>query len=481
MIGGAWSGLMVVFATPWSVSSLGLGGYGVVGLWMMLQVMMGLLDMGIGASLTKGLASAPSGDAGSAIRRDLLRTLELLYWGIAIALMLLLVASSDWIAQRWLNAGALPADRLRTAMLMLALSLGLQFPCALYINGMAGLQMHVHMNAMQIAGNTLRYGAGAAVLLWRPDIVWFFAVQVGVAALQTIATRSLTWHLLSAPGTEARFRRAVLAQIRDFSTGMALTALCAVFLASADRIVLSRMVSTEALGQYAVAFAGSGLLQLGIQPFYRTFFPRYAELFSRADHDGLRWEYFQGCRMMATLLVPLGLVGFAFAPELMYAWIGRQDETIAATFRLLVLGITCSGLCWLPAAFQQAHGWTRLHIQMMAGSVLVGMPLIVLAVPWFGIAGATAVWLLHGLSDITLGLWLMHRRLLKGDLKRWYLTVLLPPLLSAGPLVAAAWWLMPTDLGRWTGLVWSVAGGLFAIAVAFAVRRYVPRRCPHTI
>ena len=151
------------------------------------------------------------------------------------------------------------------------------------------------------------------------------------------------------------------------------------------------------------------------------------------------------------------------------------------TFRLLVLGITCSGLCWLPAAFQQAHGWTRLHTQMMAGSVLVGVPLIVLTVPWFGIAGATAVWLLHGLSDITLGLWLMHRRLLKGDLKRWYLTVLLPPLLSAGPLVAAAWWLMPTDLSRCTGLVWSVAGGLFAIAAAFAVRRYVPRRCPHTI
>lgn len=482
LVGGAWSGLLVVISTPWYVAKLGLAGYGIVGLWLMLQVMMGLLDMGIGASLTKGLASAPPGSAGSEVRRDLLRTLEVLYWGIASALTLALAVSSGWIALRWLNPSALPADTLATAMLMMAVSLGLQFPCALYMNGLAGLQAHASMNAMQIVGNTLRYGAGAAVLLWHADIAWFFGVQVGVAAVQTIATRALIWHLLSVPGTAApSFRRAVLAQIRGFSLGMALTALCAVLLASADRIVLSRMVSTEALGQYAVAFAGSGLLQLGIQPFYRTFFPRFAELVSLSDHDGLKREYFQSCRMMAMLLVPLGLVGATFSSELLHAWLGRHDETIVTTFRLLLVGITCSGLCWLPAAFQQAHGWTRLHTQMMAGAVLIGLPLIVLTVPRFGIAGATAVWLLHGLSEITLGLWLMHRRLLRGELLRWYRSVLMPPLLTAGPLVAAAVWLMPVDLGRWMGLAWTAATGLLAVAFAYVARQYTARHSARTI
>jgi O-antigen/teichoic acid export membrane protein len=482
LVGGAWTGLLVVLATPWYLSKLGLSGYGVVGLWLLLQVMIGLLDVGIGASLIKGLASAPQGTAGTATRRDLLRTLEVVYWGIAFALMLVLVVSSDWTAQRWLNAGALPVDSLSTAMLLMAVSLGLQFPCALYMNGLAGLHAHGHMNAAQIAGNTLRYGAGAAVLLWRADIVWFFGVQVAVAAVQTIATRSLTWHLLSAPGAAApSFRRAVLEQIRGFSAGMGLTAVCAALLASADRIVLSRMVGTDALGQYAVAFAGSGLLQLGIQPFYRTFLPRYAELLSRSDHDGLRREYFASCGMMATLLVPLGLAGVAFAPALLFAWLGRDDENIVTAFRLLVVAITCSGLGWLPAAYQQAHGWTRLHTQMMAGSILVGVPLIVLAVPTLGIAGATAVWLVHGLSEISLGLWLMHRRLLKGDLARWYLSVLLPPLLSAGPSVAVVWWLMPTDLGRWSGLAWCAMGGLLSIAAAVAVQRYAAHRRSRTI
>jgi O-antigen/teichoic acid export membrane protein len=482
LIGGAWSGLLIVVSTPWYVTKLGLAGYGIVGLWLMLQVMMGLLDMGIGASLTKGMASASPDAGGTRARRDLLRTLELLYWGIAVALLLVLVTFADAIAQRWLNAGTLPQDSLSVAMLFMAFSLSLQFPCALYTNGLAGMQAHGYMNVMQIAGNTLRYGSGAAILLWRADLVWFFAVQIGVAAAQTLCTRSLIWHLLSHPEAGVpTFQRGVLAKIRGFTTGMALTALFAVLLASADRIMLSRMVSTEALGQYAVAFAGSGLLQLGIQPFYRTFFPRFAELVALSDQDALNREYFHGCRMMGTLLLPLGLTALAFAPELMHAWLGRQDATIVTTFRLLVLGITCSGLCWLPAAFQQAHGWTRLHTQMMAGSILAGVPLILVAVPVIGIAGATAVWLLHGLSDITLGLWLMHRRLLRGELMRWYRSVLLPPLLSAGPLIAATGWLMPDEIGRWSGLAWSAAAGLLSITVALMAQRYATRMSSRAI
>jgi hypothetical protein len=118
---------------------------------------------------------------------------------------------------------------------------------------------------------------------------------------------------------------------------------------------------------------------------------------------------------------------------------------------------------------------------MMAGSILAGVPLILVAVPVIGIAGATAVWLLHGLSDITLGLWLMHRRLLRGELMRWYRSVLLPPLLSAGPLIAATGWLMPDEIGRWSGLAWSAAAGLLSITVALMAQRYATRMSSRAI
>lgn len=464
LFGGAWTGLLIVLVTPWYVSSLGLGGYGIVGLWLMMQVMMGLLDMGIGATLIKGFADARSDNGGLEHKRDLLRTLEVVYWVIAATLALVLVLASGWIGGHWLRADAIAGGSIDTVLRLMAITLGLQFPCALYTNGLTGLQAHAQMNAMQIVGNTLRYGAGATVLVWQADLVWFFGVQILVAAVQTLATRGLVWRLISSPSSRPpSFRSDIVLQVRRFSTGMALTALWAVLMANADRIVLSKVVSTEGLGKYAVAFTASGLLQLGIQPFYRTYFPRYAELVSLGDTAALRNVYFQSCRVMALILIPLGSLGVVFAPQLLRLWLGSQDATITDTFRLLLIGVTCSGLVWLPAAFQQAHGWTRLHTWMIAAALLVGAPIMVVAIAHFGVAGATAVWLLHGLSGITVELWLMHRRLLVGELMQWYRSVLVLPLLTGLPLICLSGWLMPTDLGRWMRFGWIAATAACAV------------------
>ena len=120
---------------------------------------------------------------------------------------------------------------------------------------------------------------------------------------------------------------------------------------------------------------------------------------------------------------------------------------------------------WLPAAFQQANGWTRLHASMVAGALELGAPLMLWAIRTLGTVGATTIWVLHGLSGITIELWLMHRRLLVGELVEWYRIVVLPPLLLTLPVVALSWWLMPGDLGRWSGLGWVGLTGLAAIGL----------------
>src|SRR4029077_5590478 len=76
---------------------------------------------------------------------------------------------------------------------LIAIALAFQFPSSLYASGLAGLQGQGRMNALQILGNNLGYGGGVVALLWRADIVWFFVVQVLVAAIQTLVTRRVTW------------------------------------------------------------------------------------------------------------------------------------------------------------------------------------------------------------------------------------------------------------------------------------------------
>ncbi len=470
LFGGAWLGVLVVLATPWYVARLGLEGYGILGLWLMMQVMTGVLDAGMGATLVREFAGSARDRRGLEFKRDLLRTLETIYWAIAALLTLVLALAAGSIADHWLNYDSSSSAPIGNAIRMMAIALGLQFPCVLYSNGLAGLHAQGRMNAFQILGNSLRYGSGAAVLLWRADLEWFFATQAVVAAVQTFATRSVVWGMISEAGVRSpAFRIGMLRRLWRFSTGMALTAVAAILLANADRIALSKMVPTAELGKYAVAFTATGLLQMGIQPFYRAFFPRYCELVSSGDAKRLREEYFRSCRLMSAVIIPLGVLGFAFAPEIFVAWLGRSDETIIEVFRWLLIGITCSGLMWLPAAFQQAHGWTGLHSAMIAGALALGAPLMIWAITAHGTIGGATVWVLHGASEITLGLLLMHRRLLVGELSSWYRSVLLTPVLASLALISLSWWGMPDDLNRWASLSWVGATASIAIFCALFI------------
>lgn len=454
----------MVLATPIYVSRLGLEGYGIVGLWLVMQVMIVLLDMGMGPSVVRAFAGAPSGREGDEFKRDLLRTMEVFYWGVATAFTVAFALTSSWIAAHWLKSSAIPVAALSEALQLIAVALGFQFATVLYTNGLAGLQAQGKMNGLQVAGNVLRYGGGIVVLLWRADLGLFFVTQALVAALQALVTRQVLWRMIAAPtSSRACFRLALVRTLWRYSAGMALSTLAGVSMANADRIAISALLPTGELGRYSIAFTAAALLQLGIQPFYRAFFPRYAELLAAGNHGQLRTEYFRSCRLLAAFVIPLGIVGWTFAPQLLLFWLGSQEETVATILRWLLIGITCSGLLWLPAALQQASGWTRLHASMMAGALVIGAPIMVWAIRTWGTVGGTTIWVLHGVTGMTIELWLMHRRLLVGDLFGWYRQTLLPPLLLTLPLAAISWWLIPQGIGRWMGLAWVGATGLAAI------------------
>ena len=455
IIGGGWNGLLIVLATPWYVSLLGMEGYGLLGFWLLMQIVMSLFDLGLGATLVREFADPKGQQDRDSRRRDLLRTLEYIYWPLAAFLTVVILFSSGWIANDWLKLHVLSVDQVAHAIKWMALALGLQFPCALYSSGLAGLQSQGRMNVLQMAGNSLRYGGGLAILFWRADPVWFFLVQAFVAGAQTLATRAVLWRMIHSAGDEHPvFRWTLLRGVWRFSAGMALTMVAGVLLANVDRLFLSKLMPAAELGKYTLALTATGLLQLGIQPLYRAYFPRFAELFALGDAVRLRKEYYQGCRLMAAIIIPFAMIGWVFAPEIFMAWIGRVDKTIVDVFRWLLLGIVCAGLMWLPAAFQQAHGWTRLHAAMIAGALCLGAPSLLWTIKHWGTAGATAVWVLHGVSDVTLGLWLMHKRLLSGEFLLWYRTVVLPPLLCSLPIVGLSWWLIPSGLKSWSIVAW---------------------------
>ncbi len=427
--GSVWSGVLLLLVTPVYLSKLGFGGYGIVGIWLSLQMLMGLFDFGLGATLTKRFAQAVENNK-IISRQNYLKTFEIIYLFISFSIFILFFVSSKWIVTEWFNFSAENDEDMTLVFRLMGLSLALQFPFNLFFGGLNGLQLHKKMNLVQAGSNTLRYSLGLLVLLWSPSLTDFFISQAIASLIIIISLRKISWDAILDPlENKPIFNKGCLKESWKFSAGMGLNSFVAVLLGSMDKIILAKLVSPIEFGQYALAFTAAGCLQIGIQPFYRVYFPRYSSLFAEKKYDDLKREYFEGCTLLAKFILPVMAVGCFLSPQIFFCWTGESDTTLVNIFRWLLIGIGLSGIGWLPAGLQQAQGLTKLHIYMMFFALIVGALIMIFMVDLYGVIGGVSLWITHGVIEVTVGLWLMHKFILKGELLSWYRKVFIRPLI----------------------------------------------------
>lgn len=420
--GGAWSALMSLAFVPLYIHFMGIEAYGLVGFMASLQAISGLLDMGLSATLSREMARLSVVPGSEGQKRDLLRTLEIPYWGCAVLLGALVLSLSPFLASHWIQAGPLGEGTARNALALGGLVIASQWPASLYTGGLLGLQRQVLLNTLNAGVATLR-GAGAVLVLWKisPTVEAFFLWQFLLGPFYTLILAAALWRML--PGGERpRFRLARLKEISGFAVGISGISVLALLLTQLDKVVLSRLLSLEMFGYYALATAVSTSLYRLIAPVFSAYYPRFTELVALGDIEMLKATYHRGCQLMSVVLLPCTAVLSLFAAEALLVWTGNP-ATAANTgmiMSLLVAGTALNGLMTPPYALQLAHGWTRLTLWVNLVAVLLLVPFIVLLVGRYGAVGAAAVWPVLNLGYIAADILLMHRRILPGEQWRWY-------------------------------------------------------------
>jgi O-antigen/teichoic acid export membrane protein len=444
--GKAWSGLMALAFIPLYIGFMGIEAYGLVGFYITLQAVLALLDLGLSTTLNRELASRPAGHAGAGTR-DLVRTLEAAYWLIGAVIGLALALLAPLIAERWLNGGGLPAPSIADAVMLMGLAFALQWPYALYSGGLMGLQRQVLLNGVTVATATLRWG-GAALVLWlySPTIQAFFAWQVLAAAAQTAAVGAALWKSLPAAERPARFDSRTLSGIWRFAAGMTGVSALGVLLTQLDKIILSKLLPLEVYGYYTLAAVVASGLYLLVTPIYTAAFPAFSALVASGETGELKSRYHRVCRLVSAAVLPVAVVIVFFAEEILLAW--TRDPATTANAHLLVSVLTAGTalhcLLMLPYALQLAHGRTRFAFWANAVAAAVLAPAIVWATLNHGALGAAVAWLALNCGYVAVGMPLMHRWLMPGELKGWYLRDVGVPLAAClAVAVPARWWLQP--------------------------------------
>ena len=82
--GSIWSAIMGLIFVPLYIKFIGIESWGLIGIFATLQIIFGLLDMGLSTTLNREMARLSVLSGKEQDMRNLVRTLEMIYWCVAV-------------------------------------------------------------------------------------------------------------------------------------------------------------------------------------------------------------------------------------------------------------------------------------------------------------------------------------------------------------------------------------------------------------
>ncbi len=432
--GSIWQAVMGLVFVPLYIQFMGIESYGLIGIFTTLQIIFGLLDIGLGSTLTREMARLSVLPNKEQEMRDLVRTLEILYWGVAIFVGIIVMSSSPFIAHHWVKPGELSSVIVEQSILIMGIVMVFQMPIGFYSGGLLGLQEQVPLNIINICMSTLR-GAGVILILWlvSPTIYAFLLWQVGISIMNVFLTAIFLWRKLPVSEGKAVFQKKLLDGIWRFAAGMSGIAILGVILTQMDKIILSKILSLEMFGFYMLANVVAMSLIRIVIPIFNGIYPKFVQLASLDDQEGLKKLYHTSCQLISVMILPVAIIIALFSYEIILLWT-QNPITAAKTHKLisiLICGTALHCLMYPPYALQLAFGWTKLSFYKNIIAVIILIPITIYLALRYGAIGAACVWLILNIGYIIFEISVMHKRLLQTEKWSWYKYDVCAPLLVA--------------------------------------------------
>ena len=467
-VGQGVASVLSLLLVPVYIHYLSIEAYALVGLYGVIQVWLTLLDLGMTPTLNREMARFSAGDVSGQAIKDLLRSLEIVVGGLAIVIALALTAASGFLATDWLKVQQLPVEEVARGLSLVGVVVGLRFCEGIYRSGIIGLQQQVWLNVAGVLLAVLRGVGAIGVLMISPTIQAFFQWQAFISIV-TLVVMGAKLHLALPPTSRAgRFSVPALMEVRHFAGGMLGMTVLAVLLTQVDKLLLSRLLPLDQFGYYMLASTVAAGVYLAVGPVIQAVFPRLVALVSAGNPAPLARAYHEASQAVSVLLVPISLMLAAFPRGVLYAWSG--DPVLAARtapiLGALAIGTCLNALMQVPHHLQLAIGWTSLALKMNIVAVIVLIPALLVAVPLYGPVAAAIVWIILNSGYLLVGIPLLHRRLLPGEMRAWVVGDVLLPAAGTGLAILLVAQVAPPAAGD-SRLVWlgflSIAGTLAAI------------------
>jgi O-antigen/teichoic acid export membrane protein len=460
-IGGSLSAIFALALIPVQVRLLGVEAYGLLAFVASLQVLLSIFDLGLSPTMTREVSRDTS--EGHEVSRMFIQSISIVYWPIGIGIGAVLFLAAPWLASHWLNLGRLPVDTATEALQLAALFVALRWPVSLYSGVIAGRQRFVALNWLKAAMAAIGALGGIAVVLATHSLVELLVWMVVAAGIELAGYLGLVLRLN--PGLLARrlVTGALPAGVWRYALGINLVNLLAMALTQSDRILISKLLSIQALGYYALAY--NILTGLALIPGFVTsaLFPAFVVRHAGGTPSDLRETYQTATRgLMYAYNLPIWLLA-VFGHDILKALTSAATaDRTAPLLAVLALGFVCNGAATLAYTAAIATGNTSIPIRVNILALVFYLPVLTVLTMRLGGLGAAITWLLLNLYYLPALLPPVHRLL--GVRTLHWITGSFLPFVGAGFLCFGAGRLLLLLLGYDSGGATVLVSGLGVLA-----------------
>jgi len=460
-IGGSLSAIFALALIPVQVRLLGVEAYGLLAFVASLQVLLSIFDLGLSPTMTREVSRDSS--EGHEVSRMLIRSISLVYWPIGIGIGAVLFLAAPWLASHWLHLERLTARTATEALQLAAVVIALRWPVSLYSGVVAGRQRFVALNWLKAAMAAAGALGGIAVVLGTHSLLDLLVWMVVAAGIELAGYLGLVLWLN--PGLLAgRLGFSFLpAGVWRYAIGINLINVLAMALTQSDRILISKLLSIQSLGYYALAY--NILTGLALIPGFVTsaLFPAFVVRHSVGIPTDLRETYQTATRgLMYAYNLPIWLLAIFGHDILKVLTSAATADRTAPLLTVLALGFVCNGAATLAYTASIATGNTAIPIRVNVLAVVVYLPVLTVLTLRLGGLGAAVTWLLLNLYYLPALLPPVHR--LMGVPRLPWIASSFLPFVGAGFACFGGGRLLLMLLGSDSGGATVLAAGLSMVA-----------------
>lgn len=433
----------IVFV-PVYVRIIGEESYGLVAFYSTLAGSLALLDVGLSAAVTREVAVMKAKNGTEKEIRDLVYTVEVINWAVALIAGLLIILFSGPIASEWVKAKELPVATIQHCIMLMGAMFAFQFPVSVYDGVLIGSQRQVPDALINlIVAGIKTIGVIAFLKIVSSTVEAYFIWQASFTLLLTLTLRYYAMKGLFLQKIKAQFSKKQLQVVWKFAAGLTGISVITFFLSQIDKIVVSKKLTLDFVGYYSLAFLVAGGITQVLSPMQPVIYPKFTTLVAQEKKEELAALYHKSCKWVAIIAFPIGMVLVLFSKQLLLLWTKNETLTLhtAPILEVAAAGTVLNCLMWMSYYYLLAKGITKYTIRQNIIACIILVPLLFWWTDRYGALGAAFVWLTVNAGYVLFSLPVFHAFYMKGELWSWIKNDTIVPLLVSAIIGGAAKWI----------------------------------------